>query len=83
VKYAMPDKACVGVSVEGTGGGKTHYDGRIVEVTNPRHQRALRELGAFPINLGGVPDGGYRCGCGFRSYFSTCSRCGERCEKEF
>ena len=84
MKFAMPDGACVGVSVEGAQTGrKTHYDGRIVDVDNPRHQRALRDLGAFPVNLGGRPNGGYRCGaCNFASYFLHCRRCGNICEKE-
>lgn len=25
---------------------------------------------------------GYRCRCGFRPFFATCSRCGAECEKE-
>lgn len=83
MKLAMPDKACVGVSVEGAQTGtKTHYDGRIVDVENPRHQKALRDLGAFPVNLGGRAEGGYRCECGFRGYFATCGRCGDVCERE-
>lgn len=84
MKLAMPDGACVGVTVEGAHTGRTtSYDGRIVDVTNPRHVRALRDLGAFPVNLGGRPSGGYRCGgCGFLGYFATCGRCHGSCEKE-
>lgn len=83
VRYAMPDGACIGVSVEGAQTGrKTHYDGRIVDVDNPRHQRALRELGAFPVNLGGRPDGGYHCSvCDFASFFTRCSKCDNICER--
>lgn len=25
---------------------------------------------------------GYRCGCGFRGFFATCSRCGGTCTRE-
>jgi hypothetical protein len=83
VRLAMPDGACVGVSVEGTQTGRTtSYDGRIVNADNPRHIRALRELGCFPVNLGGRPTGGYRCtSCSFRGYFATCGRCGASCAK--
>lgn len=83
MRLAMPDKACVGLEVEGAQtGAKQGYYGRIVDVENPRHLRALREYGAFPINLGGRPAGGFRCSCGFSSYFSTCSRCGATCTRE-
>lgn len=83
MKLAMPDGAVCGVSVEGAQTGrKTHYDGRIVEVSNPRHLRALKELGAFPVNLGGRTAGGYHCECGFSGFFAKCGRCGSTCEKE-
>jgi hypothetical protein len=80
----MPDRAVTGVDIEGARGGLTaHYEGRIVQTDNPRHIRALRDLGCFPINLGGRARGGYRCdGCGFSSYFVRCSRCGSDCTKE-
>lgn len=83
MRLAMPDSAVTGINVQGAHTGRTtRYDGRIVTVTNPQHQRALRGLGAFPINLGGQPAGGYRCTCGFASFFKTCSRCGGPCDKE-
>jgi hypothetical protein len=84
MRLAMPDRAVTGVDVEGARTGiTTHYEGRIVETDNRRHIRALRELGCFPINLGGRTRGGYRCGdCGFSSYFARCSRCGFACTKE-
>lgn len=84
MKLAMPDGAVCGVSVEGAQTGrKTHYDGQIVEVSNPRHLRALKELGAFPVNLGGRTAGGYHCTvCSFKGFFATCGRCGSPSEKE-
>lgn len=80
----MPDRAVTGVQVEGAQTGRTTgYYGRIVDVTNPKHIRALRDLGAFPVNLGGRTAGGYHCPpCGFRSYFKACSKCGQTCTKE-
>lgn len=84
MKLCMPDSACVGISVQDSQSGRnTRYQGRIVDVTNPMHERALREQGAFPANLGGQTSGGYRCdSCGFGSFFTSCGRCGGQCTKE-
>lgn len=85
MRLAMPDGAVTGVRIEGAQTGATaDYNGRFVEVDNPRHLKALRDLGAFPVNLGGTTNsGGYRCGvCGFASFFSTCSRCDSTCERK-
>ena len=84
MRLAMPDSAVTGVQVEGAQTGRTaSYNGRIVDVTNPRHLKALRALGAFPVNLGGRTAGGYRCqSCEFAGYFKTCGRCGQVCERE-
>lgn len=84
MKLAMPDAAVRGIQVEGAQTGRTvSYDGSIVDVSNPLHERALRELGAFPANIGGRTAGGFRCGdCGFGSFFVTCSRCGGTCGKD-
>lgn len=86
-RLCLPDGAVRGVDIQGayTGATTAYTAGRdgTVTVTNPQHERALRELGAFPANLGGRPRGGYRCEpCGFGSYFKTCGRCGGTCEKE-
>jgi len=87
-RLCLPDGAVRGVDIEGartgvrTGSYTPGRDGAVT-VDNPRHIRALRELGAFPANLGGRTRGGYRCdGCGFGSFFTTCSRCGGACQKE-
>lgn len=50
----------------------------------PVHARMLRAAGGFaPALNGSVPrNAGYRCACGFGSLFTTCGRCGGRCEKE-
>lgn len=84
MKLAMPDGAVAGVSIEGAQTGrKTHYDGRIVEVSDHQHLRALKELGAFPVNLGGRTAGGYRCkACDFSGFFAKCGRCGGQTERE-
>lgn len=82
-RLAMPDGAVTGIEVEGARTGVVaRYNGRIVDVENPRHARALRELGAFAVNVGGRTGGGYRCSdCGFRAYFTSCGRCGGDCER--
>lgn len=86
-RLCLPDGATRGVDVEGArfGGLARYTPGRdgTVEVTDPKHLRALRDLGAFPANLGGRTKGGYHClACGFAAFFTTCSRCGSTCEKE-
>ena len=77
MRLAMPDGACLGIDVS-TESGRARYDGRIVDVDNPRHIRMLKAEGAFPADLGGVTRAqGYRCrACSFASYFRRCSRCG-------
>jgi hypothetical protein len=83
MRLAMPDGAVTGIQIEGARLGATaSYNGRIVDVDNPRHEKALRELGAFPANLGGRARGGFRCACGFASFFRRCSRCDGTCERE-
>jgi hypothetical protein len=84
-RLAMPDSAVRGVTIEGARTGReTRYAGRIVDVANPQHERALRDLGCFPVTAGGVTRAAGRvCTvCGFGSFFTTCSRCGGVCEKE-
>lgn len=86
-RLCLPDSAVKGIDVQGArlGFTATYNAGRdgTVTVDNPRHERALRDLGAFPANLGGRPRGGYRCTkCGFAAYITTCGRCGGDCERE-
>ncbi|MBK3624914.1 hypothetical protein JHN59_08640 [Streptomyces sp. MBT49] len=85
-KLCLPDGAVRGIDIRGaqTGSITAYTAGRdgTVTVDNPQHERALRAYGAFPANLGGSARGGYRCVCGFGSFFATCSRCGETCQRE-
>lgn len=87
-RMCLPDGAVRGVDFEGarTGahlGSYTPSSDGTITVDNPRHIKALREMGAFAANLGGRARGGFRCGaCGFGSFFRKCSRCGETCERE-
>ncbi|MER5694952.1 hypothetical protein ACWDBO_31580 [Streptomyces mirabilis] len=87
-RLCLPDGAVRGVDMEGARTGAhmgSYTPGRdgTVTVDNPRHIKALRELGAFPANLGGRTGGGFRCvACSFGSFFKKCSRCGGACERE-
>lgn len=51
---------------------------------HPRDARALIAEGGFQPSLAGAAarTAGYRCTCGFGSYFRRCSRCGGTCERE-
>lgn len=86
MRIAAPDGAVAGMEVKGSHTGRvTRYQGRIAEVDNPAHAKALLAEGAFPASLTGVAvrSVGFRCpSCGFGSYLKTCGRCGGQCEKE-
>lgn len=78
-RLLSPDGACVGVDV-----GAGSYNGTVLEVTNRSHERALRAAGYTSGDIAGGParTAGRQCeGCGFLSYFVTCSRCGGHCAK--
>ncbi|MER8030737.1 hypothetical protein ABTZ78_17460 [Streptomyces bauhiniae] len=86
-RLCLPDGAVRGIDIQGaqTGTVTSYTAGRdgTVTVNNPQHERALREYGAFPANLGGQTRGGFRCAaCGFGSFFKRCSRCGGECSRE-
>lgn len=86
MRLVAPDKAVAGMEVRGAQTGHvTRYDGRIMDVQDPMHVKALRSEGAFPASLSGHAGRpvGYRCAaCGWGSYFITCSRCGGECSRE-
>jgi len=86
MRIAAPDGAVAGMEIKGAQTGRvTRYNGRIVDVDNVTHARALIAEGAFPASLTGRTRRaiGYRCAaCGFGSFVKTCSRCGGECERE-
>jgi len=86
MRLAAPSGAVAGMEVKGAQTGQvTRYNGRVMDVQDPMHVKALRSEGAFPVSVaGGARKGiGYRCpGCGWGSYFTMCSRCGGECERE-
>ena len=86
MRLAAPSGAVAGMEVKGEQTGRiTRYPGRIMNVENPMHVKALTAEGAFPVSLSGGTrrDLGYRCpSCGFGSFLKTCGRCGGTCEKE-
>jgi len=76
-RLLSPDDACVSVDVP-AGGLTTRYDGRIVNVADSTHARALKAIGYVQADVSGGPvrADGFRCAtCGFSSYFRACSRC--------
>ena len=86
MRIAAPDGAVAGMEVKGAQTGHvTRYNGRIMEVSNPMHAKALLAEGAFAASLSGTTQRshGYRCPtCTFGSFFKTCGRCGGECKKE-
>lgn len=63
-------------------GGKSYYQNRSgsIEVTNPKHVKAMKAEGFFEASLMGATTNqslGYTCSeCGFGSWFRKCGRCG-------
>lgn len=82
MRLLSPDGACVSVDVP-TAAGTRRYDGRTIEVTDPAHIKALRQVGYTAGDVAGRPaTGGRVCEtCGFVAFFTTCSRCGGRCTR--
>ncbi len=84
-RIAAPDGAVAGMEIRDPRTDRIkRYDGRIMDVDNPMHVKALVGEGAFLASLAGTArrSTGYRCACGFGSYLPTCSRCGGTCSKE-
>lgn len=85
MRIAAPDGAVAGMEVKTAQTGHVTRYGRIAEVTNRQHAKALLAEGAFVASLSGQTRRGigYRCDdCGFGAFFATCSRCGGTCTKE-
>lgn len=86
MRLAAPAGNIAGMEVKGAQTGQvTRYNGRIVDVDNPMHVKALLAEGAFAVSLTGRTrrSVGYRCdNCGFGTYTTTCGRCGGMCGKE-
>lgn len=86
MRLAAPSSTVAGMEVKGAQTGHvTRYNGRIMDVQDPMHIKALRSEGAFPVSASGGARRsiGYRCGvCGFGSFIKTCGRCGGACERE-
>lgn len=82
MRLLSPATGCVSVDVPI--GRERRYNGRTIEVSDPAHIRALREVGYTPGDVAGSPSraAGYVCGaCGFRAFFTRCSRCGGPCTR--
>lgn len=83
-RLLMPNDAVKQADVKRPDGTGRRYTGSIVTPADSHDERALREYGATPAGLGvWASSGGRTCGgCGFSSYFTTCSRCGGACSRE-
>ncbi|WP_214103231.1 hypothetical protein [Acrocarpospora catenulata] len=81
MKVVAPARACV--EVDGLSGRRYRARDGIYEMS-PRDGKAFVAAGGFVPSLSGATSRatGYRCSCGFGSFFTTCSRCGGTCTKE-
>lgn len=82
MKVAAPDRGCL--EVDGLTGHRYRATDGIYQMGD-RDGHALVQAGGFLPSLAGHTRStiGYRCpGCGFGSFFRTCSRCGATCVKE-
>ncbi|MEV0968509.1 hypothetical protein [Microtetraspora glauca] len=81
MKVVAPAKAVT--EVDGLSGRRYRAPDGIYEMSD-RDGRALLAAGGFLPSLSGPTSRttGYRCTCGFGSYFTTCGRCGGTCTKE-
>lgn len=88
VKVMAETSAQVATVINGT---EYRAKGGYFEMT-PEHAKAHQTFGNLPTPSAMLPVGrsaGYRCvgtaekpGCGFASFFVTCSRCNGHCERE-
>jgi len=78
-RLLSPAGDCDGVTVQ----DGTRYGGTIINVSNRRHINSLLQAGYTTGDVAGAPvrAGGFVCGCGFRSFFRLCGRCGRECER--
>lgn len=81
MKVVAPAKAVA--EVDGLSGRRYKARDGIYDMA-PRDARALVQAGGFVPSLAGItsPAAGYRCECGFGSYFTICSRCGGTTKRE-
>lgn len=81
MKVVAPAKAVA--EVDGLSGRRYQARDGIYDMA-PRDARALIKIGGFVPSLSGTTSRttGYRCECGFGSYFTTCSRCGGTTRRE-
>lgn len=83
MRLLSPDDACVRVNVEV--GEQRGYSGTTIDVTDPAHVKALREVGytVGDVSPRPVRSRGFRCpDCSFRGWFRVCGRCGQVCDRD-
>jgi hypothetical protein len=81
MKVVAPARAVA--EVDGVTGARYKARDGIYDMSD-RDGKALVAAGGFLPSLAGATSAstGFRCSCGFGSYFKTCSRCGGTCERE-
>ena len=80
VKVCAPDGAVR--EVDGVTGRRYRSRDGAYEM-HPADAARLVKIGGFMPNVGGATrKGGYRCACGFASFFVRCGRCGGQCSRE-
>lgn len=82
-RLLSPDDKCLGVDVPY---GRRHgsYNGTVIDVADPYHERLLRRAGYTAADASGAPvkAAGFYCEpCSFASFFRLCSRCGGTCDR--
>lgn len=81
-RMLSPDDACRGVTLP-VGTGRQRYGGQSIDVSEPSHIKALRQVGYTIADTSGVPvkAAGFVCtACSFKSFFRLC-KCGAECER--
>ena len=82
MKVATPNEKCV--EIQGPTGRTYNFRNGFQDV-HPRDAKAIVAEGGFIPSMTGTTSAGvgYRCtGCGFGTWFTTCSRCGSSATRE-
>jgi hypothetical protein len=81
VKLNMPQKQCKGIEFGGRSYDATKSGS--ITVDDPKAAKALMAVGGcFPASNTPKAKGRMCTDCGFTTWFTTCGRCGGRCERE-
>lgn len=81
MRVASPDKRAV--EIDGVTGRRYKSRDGMYDM-HPADAQYIKDIGGFIPGMNGVTNSakGFRCTCGFGSYFTKCSRCGGTAVKE-